>query len=248
MRKLKDILRIGLFVIGIGFCCSTNYVKGEEEPKPNICEREVSGGRKILTGEHKGEIGYKDVSNTNCDYATIGVVNTITCSGRGSTTCPPSPCNSILTPDIYNGIIAKVYESIDCGKTEGYFEVSGLSCTWSDGEKNKDEDEDEDEDGVFIYSYKLEIKEIISTIPVLEIIQVFPNPVINQFSIRFSMPIDAMMNIRIVDMSGNTRWETDSYVSGNELHIDDIAGLLSGVYHVVCRTDNITVQKSLIIR
>lgn len=115
---------------------------------------------------------------------------------------------------------------IDMGETAGKFLIDGFLCTWDEGKKEIDEEKTP------IYSYRLVI--ITDETPEKLGIQVFPNPVHDCIFVRFSMPIDAKMNIKIVDEKSNVHWYSDIYVSGNEFHIDYVNFLPLGIYYIVC--------------
>ncbi len=228
---MKNFLKIkGLFIgIAIVFYCMASYAEQNCEVVIN-----KSGGKVIKSGTQAGEIGYASATKDETDETINGVrwyYCNIQCHGRGVNPCPPQTGScSPLIPDISDAIIATLHTAIDMGETAGMFDIEGFLCTWTDGEKN----EDEDENGVFIYSYKLTIKENTSVTHVDMSIQLFPNPAHDHIAVRFSMPIDAMMNVKIIDVAGNDYWHSDIHVLGDELHINDISFLLPGIYYVIC--------------
>ena len=246
------------FVILIAvFCYTATYAEGEEcggktetttsEDGNTTCIREVKGGKTIKVGDDAGEKGYKNVEESSCDY-TIGTgsTHTIKCSGRGDITCPPSPCKSILTPEVYNNIIARVYMEIDMGLTAGEFLIAGVACTWSDGEI----EEDEEEEGTFNYSYKLIMvykNPVIVVAPIIPMtITVVPNSVQDHITVHFSKQIDGMVEVKIVDMTGDIQWDLDMHVSGNVLPIDGL-DLLPGTYHIICTMDGEAAIASFVV-
>jgi len=67
-------------------------------------------------------------------------------------------------------------------------------------------------------------------------ITVFPNPVQSNLSVRFSRPINAMVNVRIIDEAGEVRLVSDRHVFGDVLAFPaaEIIALQSGIYHIIC--------------
>ncbi|MCL2131421.1 MAG: hypothetical protein FWH36_03045 [Lentimicrobiaceae bacterium] len=217
--------------VGIIFCCTAIYAR------TCTVERNVSGGKIIKNGDDEGQLGYASVS-TKTVVTDNSTTSTTNCSGRGNNTCPPSPSCSSLPEDSYGVIIGRLQSYIDLGETAGEFEVEGFVCTWSDGEKS----EDEDEEGEIIYSYRLTVTwEIPETDPVDMTITVSPNPVQSHIFVLFSMPIDAIMNVQIKDVTGNSYFNSDVYVSGDDLSIDaSVLPTTSGTYYIVCTNSDYT--------
>jgi hypothetical protein len=228
-----------LFVIvGVVFYCTAVYAVGEEVKDIQV-QIDKSGGRLILAGTDKGETGYASASKEEWKdgYGTTYI--RIQCSGRGRNTCN---FNTSLPPIIYDKVIAKVQSDIDWGRTAGSFLIGDFVCIWSDGEKEADEDDAD----VFTYSYKLEITNVTSVIIENLEIQIFPNPVLNSATVRFSMPINAMMNVKIVDAMGDVYWNVNRDVVGETLVLPAavISALQSGMYYVVCTNNDYTAHAS----
>jgi len=198
-----------IFVVII-FCGGVFYANG-------TVDISKSGGKKLKGGH----IGY--------DYTHItegGGNCTITCTGSGNNECPTCAHKA----NMYEGVIAIVCDNIDMGLTAGEFVKDGLSCTWSDGTKEEDA-------GSFIYSYKLRIVEIEGTTTIPVTIQVVPTLVQSNFTIRFSEPVNAMVNVRIIDADGNLHLNSNVQVFGNEYDITTMSALTSGMYYVICTNE-----------
>lgn len=80
------------------------------------------------------------------------------------------------------------------------------------------------------------LEEIIGQyqIPVNVNMTVAPNPVQDQFTVSFSEQIDAVMNIKIMDIMGTKHLDVPMYVFGNQLQIDNINHLPTGIYYIFC--------------
>jgi len=69
---------------------------------------------------------------------------------------------------------------------------------------------------------------------------VLPNPVQDHLSVYFPVPIDAVMNIKIMDAMGNKHLDVPKFVAGNVLQINGIGNLPPGVYYIFCTNDTWT--------
>jgi len=80
------------------------------------------------------------------------------------------------------------------------------------------------------------VKEGIGQYPVQVVvgIQVVPNPAQDQIAIYFSESINAVMNVKIIDLMGIKYLDVPMYVAGNTLQITDISYLPAGAYYVFC--------------
>ena len=69
-------------------------------------------------------------------------------------------------------------------------------------------------------------------------IQVVPNPATDNITVNFSASIDAVMNIKIIDLMGNKYVDIARFVSGNTLSISNLSQLPAGIYYIFCTNDN----------
>jgi hypothetical protein len=212
-----------------------------ENTKGIKIEITIAGGKVIKNGEYKGELGYEKVSTIETRIDGDHVFK-IRCSGKGVIRCPNKAIATVVgslnypSPEQLDVIYAIIERDIDIGKTAGEFKIEGFLCTWNEGKKEIDEEEK-----IPVYGYRLVITD---EIPVKMDIQIFPNPAHNHIIVRFSMPINAMINVKIVDEMGNTHWNSDMHVSGNELYIDKVDFLLQGMYYIVCtKNENVAYAK-----
>lgn len=218
-------------IVSVIFLCVATYAEGD-----NVTDISKSGGRLIKTGKDKGETGYASATKEQWDEWYNGELTRFTrivCEGRGRNTCK---FDMSLPPKLLDDITRTLHSYIDMGHTTGRFEIEGFICTWSDGDK----EEDEEETGAFIYRYKLVIKN--KTTIAHTTIQVSPNPIQHTLSILFSVPINAMMNVKIVDVNGNIRWNANMDVVGEVLVLPEnaINTLQLGTYYVICTNNDYT--------
>ena len=210
------------------FCCTVIYAKNQ----PTYSEKINGGSEVTVCGECY--VGYASTSREVDGKGNVKVK----CSGSGSNKCNTGMSNSTGGSSVvYDEAIKTIRYYIDIGLTAGEFVIADFVCTWSEGEKK----EEEKADGKItsIYSYNLEIAPIfmedITIIPMT--ITVFPNPLSEgNLSVHFSSPINAMINVRIVDMEGDTRLVSDMYVT-DEVLVLPVSGtyhLSTGTYHIIC--------------
>ena len=69
--------------------------------------------------------------------------------------------------------------------------------------------------------------------PVTINVHVFPNPAQDYIKVRFPLPIDASMQVKVMDVLNNVYFNYTTYVSGNTLQID-VTHLPFGIYYIVC--------------
>jgi hypothetical protein len=227
-------------LLGIIFYCTATYAKNDP-----ICNVSTRGGQYVaisVTDSTTGESVFIVSADLRYDYTYIHTnqntnVTTIICKYPGQTPCPGCP-NKSVPPVVYDEVIERVQNEIDWGHTAGEFSLEGFVCTWDEGSK-----EIQILDGIEypIYSYNLEIADANSVIPDDLEIQISPNPVQNHILVSFSMPINGMMNVKIVDVMGTIRWNSNMYVSDSELSLTaTISSLQSGTYYVVCTNNEYT--------
>jgi len=65
-------------------------------------------------------------------------------------------------------------------------------------------------------------------------IQAVPNPATNNISILFPEDINAIMNVKIIDLMGTKYLDKAMYIQDNALQIIDISHLPAGIYYVFC--------------
>ena len=226
--------KIFFVVVAVVICSSVSYAR-------ESIDIHMSGGKIIKKGPDKGQVGYAFAIKTedcldNGDYEL-----TINCYGEGLNPCPKPVhhAGSTFNSDLYDECVTAIKMSIDMELTAGEFTKGGWLCVWSDGQK----EEDEEEVGTFIYGYKLvmtyENPVIVVPPVVIEpfVITLYPNPVEDHFTIRFSTLINETMNVKIIDAEGNQRWNFDVFVSGDEYGITTLPILTAGIYHVICTNE-----------
>lgn len=218
-----SISRVFLIAVAIIFFSTTNTYADKV-----VVSRTVSGGKLIKQGENEGKLGYKYSRRTETSTGKV----TIYCEGKGDNLCPE---NAVIPKDEDDEITRIVYEAIDMGLTNGEFIVGAFACRWENGEKETEEGNDGEI--IPIYSYHLEI-EWAEWDGIVEdmTIYVYPNPVQGQLTIRFSMPIEDMVGMRITDMEGNLKWQLDVRVSGDTYTLSEsvIHSLGLGMYLLAC--------------
>jgi hypothetical protein len=237
---LKINIKRVIVIIGVICCVTVIYAEGV------VCDitYNVSGGKIIKTGANVGLTGYDKVEHSYSNEVIKGVryvISSTNCSGKGTNICPSRPeCPSTsISPAIYDEIIGKLQSDIDLGHIAGNFVIGEFVCTWEEGSK-----EIEVVNGIEypIYSYNLKITsmnpEIIENLE----IQVVPNPVHNSAMVHFSMPINAMMNVKVVDAMGYVHWVANVDVTSDVLVLPEavINTLQAGTYYVVCTNNDYT--------
>lgn len=235
---MKTVLKIKVLLVGIGliFYCGTTLCKNIESTKT------TKGGTIIKQGEDKGKIGYNTTSH-KITNENGNIVETIHCEGSGVTVCPGQLYASI-GPN-YDDIIITVQKNIDIGITAGTFVIEDFECVWEDGEK---EIEIVDGKKIPVYGYKLTVAWKENETTDIPSIQVFPNPVQENMTVRFSIDMDAEIFVKIVDLEGNIRWKSNMYVSGNELQINNLntTAFTIGTYFIICRNSDYTFSTSFL--
>jgi hypothetical protein len=71
-------------------------------------------------------------------------------------------------------------------------------------------------------------------VPVNIDMQVVPNPIQNNFVVVFSEQVDAVMNVKIIDIMGTKHLDVSKYVQGNILQINNINHLPASIYYIFC--------------
>jgi len=68
-------------------------------------------------------------------------------------------------------------------------------------------------------------------------ITVVPNPATGAITVSFPVSIDAVMNVKILDVMGMIYHESNPYVVGNNLSLD-VSSLPAGMFYLVCTNNS----------
>ncbi|MDR0368720.1 MAG: hypothetical protein LBH82_06230, partial [Bacteroidales bacterium] len=171
---------------------------------------------------------------------------TIICSGNGIVVCPKPLISKVLQKN-NDKIAEKIHRAIDDGFTNGEFVFEAFACTWKDGEKYTVRDRGH---AVPVYNYHLDIEWDNDTLKAVNdlSIKAFQNPVQNRLTVEFSMPINDMVNIKIIDAEVSLHWQSETYVSDDTYTLPEsvIHALKPGTYLIICTKDDAMISATFV--